>query len=214
MEGHCYPNGMVYENFNKEQWKFVQIDIKAFYPSISQTTLDNVSLFAQDHIKIANDDLRLIKHCRESLLLNNGEARKKKLSDSPFDVTMGSYDGTEIWELVNIYILSYLTTFVGKNDVGLYRDDGLTILRELNGQQTGRIRKCIIETFKSFGFKIEIMTNLLEVNFLDATFDLRTNTYRPYRKPNNTPDYIDMSSNLPPEILKRFPTSVSELLSN
>ena len=57
------------------------------------------------------------------------------------------------------------------------------------------------------------MTNLPEVNFLDATFDLRTNTYRPYRKPNNTQSYILMSSNYPLDILKRLPTSISELLS-
>ena len=43
--------------------------------------------------------------------------------------------------------------------------------------------------------------------------DLKTNTCRPYRKPNNTPSYIHMSSNYPPEILKRLPTSISELLS-
>ena len=126
---------------------------------------------------------------------------------------MGIYDGAEICELVGIYILSHLTTFIGKKDVGLYRDDGLIIFRQLNGQQTERIRKRIIETFKSFGFKIEIMTNLPEVDFLDATFGLRTNTYRPYRKPNNTPSYVHMSSNHPPEILKRLPTSISELLS-
>ena len=118
---------------------------------------------------------------------------------------MGSYDGTEICELVCIYILSHLTAFIGKNNVGLYRDDGLIILQQLNGQQTDRIRKRIIETFKTFGFKIEIMTNLPEVDFLDATFDLRTNTYWPYRKPNNTPSYIHMLSNHPPEILKRLP---------
>ena len=93
-------------------------------------------LFAQDHIQIADDDLRLIKYCIKSLLFNNGETWKKKVSDSPFDVTMGSYDGAEICELVDIYILSHLTTFIGKNDVGLYRDDGLIILRQLNGQQT------------------------------------------------------------------------------
>ena len=126
---------------------------------------------------------------------------------------MGSYDGTKICELVGIYILSYLTTLIGKKDVGLYRDNGLIILRQLNGQQTDRIRKRIIETFKSFGFKIEIMTNLPEVDFLDTTFDLRTNTYRPYSKPNNTSSYIHMSSNHPLEILKRLPTSFSELLS-
>ena len=189
------------------------MDIKDFYPSISQATLDNALLFVQEHIQIADSDLRLIKHCRKPLFFNKGKAWTKKLSDSPFDVTMGSYDGTEICELVCIYILSHLTAFIGKNNVGLYRDDGLIILQQLNGQQTDRIRKRIIETFKTFGFKIEIMTNLPEVDFLDATFDLRTNTYWPYRKPNNTPSYIHMSSNHPPEILKRLPTSISKLLS-
>ena len=126
---------------------------------------------------------------------------------------MGSYAGAEIWELANIYILAYLTTFIGKNNVGLYRDNGLTILRELNGQQTGRIRKRIIETFKSFGFKIEIMTNLPEVTFLDAMFDLRTNTYRPYRKPKQHPKLYAYVVKLPPEILKRLPTSISKLIS-
>ena len=32
--------------YNKEQCKFVQMDIKDFHPSISQTTLDNALLFA------------------------------------------------------------------------------------------------------------------------------------------------------------------------
>ena len=187
--------------------------IKDFYSSVSQAILDNALLFAQEHIQIADDDLQLIKYCGKSLLFNNGEAWKKKLSDSPFDVTMRSYDGSDICEPVDIHILSHLTTFMGKKDVGLSRDDGLFILRQLNRQQTDRIRKRIIETFKSFDFKKEIFTNLPEVDFLDATFNLRPNTYRPYRKPNNTPSYIHMSSNHPPEILKRLPTVISELVS-
>ena len=56
------------------------------------------------------------------------------------------------------------------------------------------------------------MTNVPEVDFLGATFDLRTNIYRPCRKPNNTPSYIHMSSNHAPEILKRLPTSISKLI--
>ena len=187
--------------------------IKDFYSSISQATLDNALLFAQEHIQIADDDLQLIKYCWKSLLFNNGEAWKKKLPDSPFNVTKGSYDGSDICEPVGIHILSHLTTFMGKKDVALSRDDGLIILQQLNRQQTGRTRKRMIETFKSFGFKIEIFTNLPEVHFLDATFNLRTNTYRPYRKPNNTPSYIHMPSNHPPEILKRLPTLISELVS-
>ena len=83
--------------------------LKDFYPSISQTTLNKALLFAQAYIQIADEDLRLIKHCRKFLLFDNGEAWKIKLSDSPFDVTMGSYDGAEICQLVAIYILCQLT---------------------------------------------------------------------------------------------------------
>ena len=75
---------------NKEQCKFVQMEIKGFYPSVSQTTVDNALLFTQNHIQIADDDLRLIKDCRKSLLFSNGEAWKKKLSDSPFKITWGA----------------------------------------------------------------------------------------------------------------------------
>ena len=124
---------------------------------------------------------------------------------------MGSHNGAKICELVGIYILSHLTTFIKNKDGGLYREDGLIILQQSNEQQKDGIKN--IETWKSFGFKIEIMTNLAEVDFLDATFDLKINTYRPHRKPNNTSSFIHMSWNHPPEILERLPTSISKLLS-
>ena len=124
---------------------------------------------------------------------------------------MGSHNGAKICELAGIYILSHLTTFIKNKNGGLYRDDGLIILQQSNEQQKDGIKK--IETWKSFGFKKEIMTKLPEVDFLDAMFDLKINTYRPHRKPNNTPSFIHMSWNHPSEILKRLPTSISKLLS-
>ena len=42
-----------------------------------------------------------------------------------------------------------------------------------------------ITKLKQIGFKIEIKTNLKEVDFLDVTFDLRKETYRPYKKEND-----------------------------
>ena len=53
--------------------------------------------------------------------------------------------------------------------MGLYRDDGLMILRNTNSQQTDKIWKKIISIFESIDFKIEITTNLTEANFLDLT---------------------------------------------
>ena len=97
---------------------------------------------------------------------------KEKDSDSCFNVTMGSYDGGELWEIISIYLLSQLCTIISKNDCGLYRDDGLMIQEYKNCQQIDQLRKKIIKIFKETGFKIDIETNLEIVNFLDMTFNL------------------------------------------
>ena len=138
---------------------------------------------------------------------------KRNLVTSCFDVTMGSFDGAEVCELVGLYILSLLKEIIDQNNVGLYRDDSLIILRNHNEQQTDRMRKKIIKTFKDIGFKIEIITNLKEVDFLDVTFNLANSSYRPYKKPNDNLIYIHTSSNHPPQIIKQLPYSISERLS-
>ena len=79
--------------------------------------------------------------------------------------------------------------------MGLYRDDGLIVLNNKNGQQTDRTRKKIVKIFKDTDFSIDITPNLVEVNFLDVTFNLLNETYRPYRKPNDELKYINVSSN-------------------
>ena len=48
---------------------------------------------------------------------------EKSHNNSLFDVTMGSYDGAEIFELVSLYILEKLSKEFGKDKVGLYRND-------------------------------------------------------------------------------------------
>ena len=51
------------------------------------------------------------------------------------------------------------------------------------------------------------------VNFLDVTFDLSTGEYKPYRKPNDDPLYINKHSNHPPSILRQLPTSINKRIS-
>ena len=95
---------------------------------------------------------------------------------------MGSYNGADVCELVGIYLLSLLANIIDKNSSGLYRDDGLIFLCNVNGQKTDRVRKNVIKVFKEVGVKIEIRTHLTIANFLDVTFNLGNGTYRPYRK--------------------------------
>ena len=52
-----------------------------------------------------------------------------------------------------------------------------------------------------------------EVNFLDVTLNLTTGTFRPYRKPNDHPIYINTNSNHPPSVMKQVPKSVSTRIS-
>ena len=160
---------------NKSECKFIQLDNKEFYPSITEKMLNNAITFAENYISISKEDIRIIKHCRKSLLFYEKEAWKKKDTDTTFDVTMGSYDGAEACELIGIYIQSLLTNILPKDNMGLYRDDGLFILRKINKQQTDKIRKKIISIFKNINFKIEIVTNQTEVDFLDVTFNLESN---------------------------------------
>ena len=94
---------------------------------------------------------------------------------------MGSYDGTQVCELVGLYIISLLAEFITQQEVGLYRDDGLIVIKKFNGKQTDRLRKNIIKCFKTVGLKIDIATNLSEVNFLNVNFNLLDASYRPYK---------------------------------
>ena len=73
---------------------------------------------------------------------------------------MGGFDKTEICKLVGFYIQSKLQKILPKSNLGLYRDDGLALLRNLNRQQTDKARKYIIGVFKDIGFSLEIETNL------------------------------------------------------
>ena len=125
---------------------------------------------------------------------------------------MGSYDGAEICEFVGLYILGRVN---GIQNVGLYRDDGLACLHKISGPASGKIWKDTIRTFRqSFGLKITITTNLKTVNFLDATFNLCTGKYQPYKKRNDTPTYINVNSNHPPNIIKALPNSISQRTNN
>ena len=137
----------------------------------------------------------------------------KKEGNEDFDVPMGCYDGAEICQLVGTYILSKLKNLIDKKEVGLYRDDGLGILRNMSGPEKDRMRKKIIKVFKDCGLSITIEINVFIVDFLDTQFNLKTNTYKPYRKPNNEPMYINQNSNHPPTVLKQLPKSIEKRIS-
>ena len=83
-----------------------------------------------------------------------------KKGNSSFDVTMGSFDGAEICEIVGLYLLNKLSDLLGKENVGLYRNDGLAAINSCSGVILDRTRKNIIALFKKERLNIIIETNL------------------------------------------------------
>ena len=128
---------------------------------------------------------------------------------------MGSYDGAETCELVGTYLLHKRKHLFSKEiDVGLYRDDGLAILRHKSACQANRITKSLIAELKKHGLKITADQGLKVTNFLDITLNLHDGSYRPYTKPNNSTQYVNRKSNHPGNIINMIPTSVNQRLSN
>ena len=173
---------------NKKVCSFTQFDIEEFYPSISKKLLESSLVHASQFIDIPEDHQAIIMHSRKSLLFTNNEQWVKKNDDPNFDVSIGSYDGAELCELVGSYILYHLGKKYGIQTNGLYRDDGLCCFKNTSGPESERIKKNIIKMFKEkFDLRITILPNLKTVNFLDFTLNLNTGTYQPYNKPNNQP---------------------------
>ncbi len=58
------------------------------------------------------------------------------------------------------------------------------------------------------------MLNQLTTNFLDLTFDLTNGTYKPYRKPNDEPLFVNRLSNHPPFVIRQLPASVNTRINS
>ncbi|MCP4482402.1 MAG: hypothetical protein GY817_06445, partial [bacterium] len=198
---------------DKSNHVFMMFDVKDFYPSITESLLKNAIIFAEKNVKISKKDKEIIFHSRKSLLFNKKESWIKK-GDKLFDVTMGAFDGAEVCELVGCFLLSLIPEKYKKENIGLYRDDGLSVFKNVSGPESERIKKDFQALFRKHKLELVIECNKKIVNYLDVTLDLNTGTYRPYHKPNNEVNYVHVKSNHPPNIIKQIPFSIQNRLSN
>ena len=203
----------------KAGFKFFKFDIVSFYPSISPKLLNNALKFAKDLCSVSEEETNIILQSRQTFLFHKNKPWIKTNNENGnFDVPMGSWDGAEVSELIGLYLLHLLTNGTNKafeiQNVGLYRDDGLALVRE-TGRDLEQFQQKIRKIFTSEGLSIEIETgnNLKVTDFLDLTLNLTTKEFRPYMKPNNKPIYINHQSNHPPKIIKHMPTMIAQRIS-
>ena len=181
--------------------------------SITEALLKKALDFARKHIDISEENMEIIHYARKSLLFSEDSTWIKK-KGGLFDVTMGAYDGAEICELVGTFILDRIGLKHNKREVGLYRDDGLAVFKNLSGPENEKIKKDFQKIFKENGLDIVIQCNMKVVDYLDITLNLNDGTFKPFRKADEETSYIHSESDHPPNIIKQLPLSVEKRLSN
>ena len=196
---------------NKKDSLLLICDIVDFYPSINEDLFLKTIQFAEKHTTITELQKSILINARQSLL-HFDDAIWTKHSGA-FDVTMGAFDGAQVSDLVGLYILSIIKDELPQLDFALYRDDGIAQHKKLKPQAIDKIRKKLHKIFNDLGLTITVETTLNRVNFLDVTMNLHQNSYEPFRKPNNTPLYINIESNHPPHVKKNIPIAVNKRLT-
>ena len=121
---------------------------------------------------------------------------------------MGNFNVAEIFELVGLYLPDKLSTLIGRENVGLYRNDGLATINNSSGPVLDKMANDIITLFKNEGLSKTTEINLFETDFLYVNFNLVTGKFFRFMKPNNQPLYINAKSNQPPSITRDIPNMI------
>ena len=197
---------------NKNRKSFIQFDICSFYPSITPELLSNALDWARLYVNITPEEKDIIMKSKKSYLFTSNIPWVKKGQDN-FDIGMGAWDGAESCDIVGLYILDQLKNRIKGFENGVYRDDALGVVETTN-RNAEKIRQKIVVIMKDMGLKITSKANMKTVEFLDVTFDLENEIFRPFIKPGDRPKYVNAKSNHPPAILKNIPLAVNRRLSS
>ena len=111
-----------------------------------------------------------------------------------------------------IFLLSLLSKKYNSNNTSLHRDDGLSVFKNIGGQQAEKHKKIIQIIFKVKGLQIIIKYDLKIVDYLDVSLNLNDGPYRPFHKPNDEATYMHVESNHPPQIIKKIPRLIEKRL--
>ena len=73
---------------------------------------------------------------------------------------MVSYDEVKVCALISIFMLSLLGNEYNRNNIGLYKDDGLVVFKNTSGLPSENFKKTFQKMFKNKGLDITENINL------------------------------------------------------
>ena len=159
MEKHERSHTPVHNLKNKKQLSYLTFYIVDFNPSIADNLLTKTHKWAQRYHYITVTEFETIMHARRTIQYDHkGNDWTKKDSKYHFDVSMGANDGAEICFLIGLSKLTEFHKNIDFTNVGLYRDDGLAVIRSTSGSSLDRNRKKLISFYQDNEVKITVYT--------------------------------------------------------
>ena len=76
-----------------------------------------------------------------------------------FDVAMGAFEGAEVCELIDNFLLHKLSKKYKRKNLALYHDDGLAIFKNVNGPDPEKIKKHFCKLFIDHDLELTIQCN-------------------------------------------------------
>ena len=73
---------------------------------------------------------------------------------------MGASDGAEVCELIGIFLLNLLRRQYDTKNIGLYRDDGISVFKNCSVLQMEKIKKHLQKVFKNKGLDVITECNM------------------------------------------------------
>ena len=124
---------------------------------------------------------------------------------------MGAYDAAEVCEIVGLFLLNNLANKFDKNSVGLYRDDGLALFKNIIGHRVAKIRKEFHQLFKENGLSLEMQPKNCRLSryYFRLTYSNTGN-----HMANLMMKHFTSMLNRPVNILKQLPISIETRLFN
>ena len=180
---------------SKKSYKFLMFDIKDIYPSIKEDLLIEALEFAKQHVTIKS------KEEKQSFTLENFFCTMKENHELKSKAIISTLQWDHTTGLRYAKLSVFLCSIVNKynpNNFGLYRDDGLAVFKNTSGPQSEKIKKTFQRMFKNKGLDIIINCNMKIVNYLDVVLNFNDGSYRPYKKPNEEINYVNVNSDHPP----------------
>ena len=88
---------------------------------------------------------------------------EKNKHSNLFNVSMGSYNGAEVCDMVRLFILSKIKkiNILNNEEFRVYRDNGLAVIQSKSLRTAENTAKALHRIFKKLGFKITIYTGLI-----------------------------------------------------